>query len=61
VEVLEKFCQGLRPLLNLGQVDAGSPLFATSNELAKKSISQVLEARDVFQHQAIEPGLRHPF
>jgi len=47
VEALDKICQGfLWFLLNFGQMDAGPPLLAASDELADKSISQILKARN---------------
>jgi len=47
MEMLDKFGEGLlRPLLDFGQVDTSPPFLQTSDELANKFVSQVLETSD---------------
>jgi len=44
MEALDKVSQGLlRPLLDLGEVNASTPLLVAGDELADESISQILE------------------
>ena len=62
MKTFHKFCQGLlRSLLDFGQVNASLPLLATSDEMGGKPIGQVLETRNTFGGQAVEPGLCYPF
>ena len=49
MEALDKVGQGLLwPFLDLGEVNASTPLLVTGDELADEPISQVLETRDTF-------------